>query len=153
MRVNPVDHVESKKSIEDSFLESLGQMTVPHNRNATGDPLFTKADVLASNDELTQMLRAICVLKGITKQYLNVKYREYATEVLNEANSRISTGAGNLLSAVKRDPVSFKTFVKLFACVLGHSMDMTITLRDNDGKLEEYNYLKVMDDVINSSNK
>lgn len=150
MRVNPLSHIDTK-SIEDSFLESLGQMSHVPNRNMNGDPLFTKEDVIASGDELTQMVRAICIKKGITKQYLNSKYREYATEVLQEPNSRISTGAGNLLSAVKRDPVSFKTFIKLFGCVLGHGIDLTITLSDSEGDVEHFNYLKTMDDVINTN--
>jgi hypothetical protein len=120
------------------------------NRDMHGDALFTKADVLTSQDELTQLLRSICVAKGITKQFLVTKYREYAASVLQEAPSKMSTGAGNLLSAVKRDPVSFKTFVKLFACVFNHQIDLTIKLTDPEGKEEQFNYTATLNSIINS---
>lgn len=151
MRINPGDHVESPKSIEQCFMESMGDFRhLPDNRNMSGDPLFTKSEVLASKDELTQLLRAICIKKGLTKQFVTETYRQYASDILQEAPSKISTGAGNLLSAVKRDPVSFKTFIKLFACVLGYDVDLTIGLRDANGKVETFNYLKTLDDIINS---
>lgn len=150
MRINPEPHVEKPKSIQDMFLESLGDFNKSAQQTNHGDPLFVKTDVLSSRDELTQMLRAICIAKGITKQQLGDVYREYATNVLKESPSRISTGAGNLLSAVKRDPVSFKTFIKLFGCVMGCNVDFTVKITNPDGRIEEFNHLQVLDNIINS---
>lgn len=154
MRINPGDHVESPKSIEQCFLESVGDFRhLSSDRNMSGDPLFTKVDVLASKDELTQLLRSICVKKGFTKQYVTEAYRQYAADILQEAPSKISTGAGNLLSAVKRDPVSFKTFIKLFACVLGYDVDLSIGLRDANGHIESFQYTQTLDSIINAENE
>lgn len=149
MRINPSDHVGL--SVRDTFVESLSK-NAPHEGTMEehGDPLFTKEDVLASKDELTQLLRSICIVRGVTKQMVTTKFREYATTVLNDAPSRMSTGTGNLLSAVKRDPVSFKTFMKLFAHVFGNGVDMTISLTDKDGTVNHFNYLRTLDDIINS---
>jgi len=150
MRVNPQPHVES--SITKNFLASLNSVKaegIP-NRNLHGELLFTKEDVMASRDELTQLLRAMCFEKGMTKQYVTEKYRSYAHDVLQEVPKKIPTGAGNLLHAIKRDPVSFKTFVKLFACVLNYKFDLTVTMTDPDGKTEEFNYVQTMERIVNS---
>lgn len=128
-----------------AFLDAPAQ---PTPTIISGELIFTEKDILDTTNILSRMLRAIFVDKGITKQYLSEKYRIYATNVLGDLPSKVSTGNGNLLNAIKRDAVSFKKFYEVMVLVLGFDLDFAVSISD-DMSRKTYRYGDVMNAVTN----
>ena len=115
----------------------------------SGDLIFTKEDILKTSDVLSQMLRGIFVEKGITYQYLARRYREYALNTLRILPSKVSTGKGNLMSAIHRPTLSFKKFYEVIVLILEYDLDMSITLTDATGEKTVFNHHAMLDDAVN----
>lgn len=117
--------------------------------DSSGDLIFTKEDILKTSDVLSQMLRGIFVEKGVTYQYLARRYREYALNTLRILPTKVSTGKGNLMSAIHRPILSFKKFYEVVVLILGYDVDMTITLTDHMGEKMSFNHHEMVNDTVN----
>ena len=116
----------------------------------SGELIFTKADVAKTTDGLAQMLRYIFAVNGITYQYLAKKYKEYALNKLGILPTKVSTGKGNLMSALHRPTLSFKKFYEVVVLILGYDIDMAFTLTDKVGAKAVYRQSSNMADVMRS---
>jgi hypothetical protein len=134
----------------ESFLKTFEGDVAPKKSNI-GQLVFQKEDILKTNHMLSRLLRGIFYVNKITIPYLTQKYKEYALNVLNEMPSRISTGRGNLISAITRDKVSINKFYEVLNCILGYDIDLTVLLKDPDGVAMDLNYNKLVEDVINNT--
>lgn len=92
-----------------------------------GDQVFTEKDLEESCHQLTRVMRRIFVDNKITKQHLAECYRRYATNDLGELPSKISSGKGNLISAITRDDVTYRKFEEVMR-ILGFKTDLVIKI-------------------------
>ena len=121
----------------DEFLNSSDE-----DVNGIGEPIFTEADVQASCTQLTKILRRIFVDNNVTHQQLSECYRRYATNDMGEVPSRISSGKGNLRTAIMRDDVTFKKFAQVMQ-VLGLTFNLNIEVM-RGSQTKSYRFTDIM---------
>lgn len=132
------------------FTETFGGEVVKRKK-AVGELVFQKEDILKTNHVLSRLLRGVFYRDRITIPYLARKYREYALNTLNELPSRISTGRGNLISAITRDKVSINKFHEVLCSILGYEMDLTVLLKNPENIPSELNYNQMVEDILNNT--
>ena len=120
--------------------ESAFKEEVTFDETIAGTPIFEDEDIMKVTDTLSRMTRAILVRKGITTQYLLMRLRGYMIDVLDADPTTIPSAYGNLLKGLRRDHVTFKTFIKTFVYVLGYKFDIDMSLEDENGVVDSYNY-------------
>jgi predicted nuclease of restriction endonuclease-like RecB superfamily len=108
-----------------------------------GDPLFREEDVHNTSHPLMKILRRILVDDKVSKEYITDRYAEYARVVLGETPSRISSGRGNLLSTLARNEITYKKFVEILECILGYSVDISVTLVDKKATVRSFTYSNI----------
>lgn len=115
-----------------------------------GRPIFTESCVLASPRQYTRILRYFFVKHNITYEYVTLKYREYVTNVLNldMSDANVSTGKGNLLSAIVKDDVSIKRFEEIML-VLGLDANIGVMWTSPDGYQFAVDHRTVIEEFSN----
>lgn len=150
MQIHPSRDV-IRQRVRDTFAgEPEKVLSNDPSTDSSGELIFTKEDVIKTSDPLSQMLRCIFIQNGVTTQYLARRYREYALNTIGILPSKVSTGKGNLMSALDRPSLSFKKFYEVVVLILGYDLDMSFTLTDHAGNKTIFNHHDMVEDVINT---
>jgi len=123
--------IKPSRDITRNRFKSMLTGGVPtEDKSVGGQQIFRPEDMHKTKNILSKLLRKIFIDKQISKKYLELKYREYAINVLDEPPSTISTGKGNLLSAITREDVTFKKFYEVLHHILGFELDIQIGVEE-----------------------
>lgn len=84
-------------------------------------PFYTEEDLNQTTDRLARLLRVIFIELGITKEYFEHRQRLYAQNVLGfkDDKKKIGSHKSNLIKAMKKDTMTWRTFMEIVFNVLG----------------------------------
>lgn len=106
-----------------------------------GEPLFTKDDIYATADQLSQLFRSICVENHITEAYFNEKYKQYAINVLGKTPQSAANNRANTIKLMKHgDRLTWKKFLEIVTLVLGIRLKNIIAVLQNTNTNEVKTY-------------
>jgi hypothetical protein len=93
----------------------------------TGEPIFTKEDIHATNDFLAKIVRMYFVDQNITYEYLKIMHQIYCESICMLSNS-INHDRNNFKRALLKPTMTKPFFEKVFNVLGVHIVDVCVTL-------------------------
>lgn len=118
--------------------------SVEDARMSSGVPLFTEADIHATQHCLDIILRSMFVQKRISREYFNAKCREKA---LGEGYlpTQANTSGSNLVRTLIAGNITISRFLEALQVLDLTLSDMTVTVRPRHGESELFGIQETID--------
>lgn len=115
-------------------------------------PLFDMKSVFKSSNILTRLLRIICIRENKTIGDLDYGLRNRLLRSGTKL-SKFGSDKNNILTAIAKESVTFNRAMELLEDIFGESVDITIHLKDKNGKERSYRYSEEIEKCVEEINK